>query len=68
MVEKSDYLEKKYQIIENGTSMIQEILRESIKANTEKIKRFNERDEQYRHKLFKENQKKFIRNVRTVVI
>ena len=53
---KGDYLEN-YRIVEKRISM--EILREKVKANTEKIKRFKEWDEQYRHnKLFEENQKK----------
>ena len=40
--------------------MIQEILKEKIKGFVEKIKRFKERDDQYRqNRLFQENQKKF---------
>lgn len=60
IVTKDHYLDKKYRIVEKGTRVIQEILSEKIKASVEKIKRFKERDDQYRHnKLFEENQKKF---------
>lgn len=60
IVTKDHYLDKKYGIVEKGTCVIQEILREKIKASVEKIKRFKERDDQYRqNKLFEENQKKF---------
>jgi hypothetical protein len=60
LVSKDHYLDQKYAIVEKGTCVIQEILREKIKASVEKIKRFKERDDQYRqNKLFEENQKKF---------
>ena len=57
---KDHYLDRKYEIVEKGTSVIQEILREKIKGFVEKIKRFKERDDQYRqNRLFQENQKTF---------
>ena len=60
IVTKDHYLDRKYEIVEKGTSVIQEILREKIKGFVEKIKRFKERDDQYRqNRLFQENQKKF---------
>ena len=59
-IRAGEYLEKKYNITEKGTAVIREILKQKIKAANEKIKRFEEKSEQYRHnRLFNENQKKF---------
>ena len=59
-LKKGDYLQQRYNIIAKGASQVSEILKEKIKASTEKIKRYEERHQQYRqNRMFNENQKKF---------
>jgi hypothetical protein len=59
-IRAGNYLEKKYNITKRGTKLVREVLRQRIKAATEKIKRFRERNLQYRqNRLFCDNQKKF---------
>lgn len=54
------YLLRRYKLHEKGTRYICEMLRQKIRAGSVKIKRFDERNEQYRQNaLFNVNQKRF---------
>ena len=55
-----DQLNHKYKLNENGTRYICEMLRQKIRAGSVKIKRYEDRNKQYRQNvLFQTNQKRF---------
>jgi hypothetical protein len=68
-MKSQSYLNKKYEIIEKGTSHVMEMLKQKIKALAEKVRRYTNRSEQYRqNKLSREDEGRFYRERQQPVI